>query len=182
MKNKVCSVEHAGALDTNLRKLFHNPQRILKPYIKEGMKVLDLGCGPGFFSIEIAKMVGVSGKVIAADLQDGMLEKLNEKIKDTNLQKIIELHKCQNDKIGLTVKFDFILLFYILHEITNQSLALIELKTLLKPNGKILIVEPKFHVNKNDFNNSIIIIKNNGFNIIEEPKILFSRSILIKNS
>lgn len=49
VKNRVCPVELAGSLDNKIRKWFQNPQKILAPYIKEGMKVLDIGCGPGFF-------------------------------------------------------------------------------------------------------------------------------------
>ncbi|MCW9096800.1 MAG: methyltransferase domain-containing protein, partial [Ignavibacteriaceae bacterium] len=85
-KNRICPVEKADSLDTRFRRWFQSPKKILKPYIKEGMTVLDLGCGPGFFSIELAKMVGSSGKVITADLQKGMLEKLKEKIKGTQLE------------------------------------------------------------------------------------------------
>jgi ubiquinone/menaquinone biosynthesis C-methylase UbiE len=181
-RNKVCSVESAGALDLRFRKLLQDPQKILKPYIKEGTTVLDVGCGPGFFTIEMAKMLGSSGKVFAADLQDGMLEIVKKKVANTSLQSIIELHKCQNNKIGLTKEFDFILVFYMLHEVPNQTIFLKELYSLLKSDGKILIVEPKFHVSKNDFKNSIETLKNIGFEIIEEPKIFFSRSILIKKS
>ena len=80
MKNEenpyVCPSRHAGSLDNSFRRWLQNPQKILAPYIKEGMTVLDVGCGPGFFSVEIAKMVGKNGKVISADLQDGMLEKV----------------------------------------------------------------------------------------------------------
>ena len=72
-KSKVCSVESAGALDIQLRKLIQNPGKILKPFIKEGMTVMDLGCGPGFFTIEMARMVGKNGNVTAVDLQEGML-------------------------------------------------------------------------------------------------------------
>jgi hypothetical protein len=49
----------------------------------------------------------------------------------------------------------------------------------LKPEGKVLIVEPKFHVSKKAFSKSIETIKSLGFNIFEEPKIWFSRSIVI---
>ena len=81
-KNKrICPVEYAGGLDNSFRRLLQNPGKILKPYIHEGMTVLDLGCGPGFFSIEIAKMLKDSGKVIAADLQEGMLERVRQKIR-----------------------------------------------------------------------------------------------------
>jgi len=75
-KNKhVCPVEIAGGLDNRVRRLLQNPQRILGNYVKEGMTALDLGCGPVFLSVEMAKMVGESGIVIAADLQEGMLQK-----------------------------------------------------------------------------------------------------------
>ena len=79
--NRVCPVEIAGGLDNFVRRLLQNPQKLLRPHIREGMTVLDLGCGPGFFSIEIAKLLNNSGKVIAADLQEGMLDKLRKKIK-----------------------------------------------------------------------------------------------------
>ncbi len=181
-KNRVCPVEHAGALDSGLRKILHNPRKILKPYISEGMKVLDLGCGPGFFSIEIARLVGGSGKVIAADLQEAMLEIVKEKIKNSDLKNIIELHKTGKDRIGLSEKVDFILLFYILHEVPDKDALFQEIKTLLKPGGKVLIIEPKFRVSKIDFSNSIAIIKNNGFDIIRRPKVFLSRSIVVNTA
>lgn len=182
MKNRVCGLEHAGALDMSLRRLFQKPRNIIKPYIKEGMTVLDMGCGPGFFSIEMAKMVGAAGKVVAADLQEGMLEKVRDKLEGTIYKNTIELHKCQSNKIGLSERFDFILIFYMLHEVPEQSAFLKEIDSLLKPDGNILIVEPKFHVSKNDFNNSKEMISDIGFEIIEEPRILFSRSVLINKS
>jgi ubiquinone/menaquinone biosynthesis C-methylase UbiE len=181
-RNKVCGVERAGALDLRFRKLFQNPRKILKPYIKEGMTILDVGCGPGYFTIEMAKMLGGSGKVIAADLQDGMLEIVKNKVSNTSLQNIIEFHKCESDKIGLTKECDFILVFYMLHEVPNQTTFLKEMFSLLKPEGKVLIVEPKFHVSKNDFKNSTETLKNIGFAIIEEPKIFFSRSVVVKKT
>jgi ubiquinone/menaquinone biosynthesis C-methylase UbiE len=181
-KNDVCSVERAGALDWGIRKLLQNPQKILKPYIKKGMTVLDVGCGPGYFTIEMAKMLDGSGKVVAADLQDGMLEIVKNKVLNSSLQDSIELHKCQPDRIGLTKEFDFILVFYMLHEVPNQSMFLKELYSLLKPDGRILIVEPKFHVTKNDFSNSVMELRNYGFAIIEEPNVFFSRAVLVSRS
>lgn len=72
-KNRVCPVERAGSLDNIFRRWLQNPWKILRPYIKEGMTVLDFGCGPGYFTIAMAQMVGTSGWVIAVDLQEGML-------------------------------------------------------------------------------------------------------------
>ena len=101
----------AGGLDNAVRRLLQNPHKILKHHISEGMTVLDLGCYSGFFSLEIAKILLDSGKVIAADLQEGMLEKVIKKIKGTELEQIIEIHKCENTKIGVAEKVDFVLAF-----------------------------------------------------------------------
>lgn len=179
-RNKVCSVESAGALDLKIRKLVHNPHTILKPFVKAGMTILDLGCGPGFFTMALARMVGKSGKVTAADLQEGMLGTVRKKAAGTNLQSIIEYHKCASDKTGLSATFDFVLVFYMLHEVPDQTAFLQEIHSLVKPNGKVLIVEPKFHVTKTDFDNSEAIMKRNGFEILEKPRVFFSRSVLVK--
>jgi ubiquinone/menaquinone biosynthesis C-methylase UbiE len=179
-ENKVCSVEHAGLLDISLRKLVNNPHKILDPYIKEGMSVMDLGCGPGFFTLEMAKMVGKNGKVTAVDLQKEMLEIVRKKIIKTNLQTRVEFHNCPDNNIGLSKTFDFILVFYMLHEVPDKTAFLKEVFSLLKCDGKVLVVEPKFHVTKNEFDNSIDTLKKIGFDIIEDPKVFFSRAVLIK--
>jgi len=176
---RICPVERAGGLDNSFRKLLQNPQKILKTYIREGMTVLDLGCGPGFFSVEIAKMMNDSGKVIAADLQEGMLEKVNIKIKGTELEQRISIHKCQEDKIGVTEKVDFVLIFYMIHEVPDQDTLLRELKSILKPDGKIFIIEPNFHVSKKSFEEMINKIKDIGFEIADRPKVFFSRAVLL---
>ena len=179
-KNKrICPVEYAGGLDNSFRRFLQNPRKILKPYIHEGLTILDLGCGPGFFSIEIAKMLKDSGKVIAADLQEGMLEKINKKIKGTILEQRISLHKCQEDTIGVTENVDFILVFYMIHEVPNQLNLLKELKSILKPDGKIYIIEPKFHVSKKSFEEMINKTKDIGFEIVDRPRVFFSRTVLV---
>ncbi len=54
INERVCPVALSGSLDNSIRRWLQNPKKILSPYIKEGMTVLDVGCGPGFFSIEMA--------------------------------------------------------------------------------------------------------------------------------
>jgi len=180
MKEKVCPVERAGHLDGRFRKWLQNPKKILGRYIKEGMTVLDVGCGTGFFSVEIAKMVGNPGKVIAADLQEGMLKKLKNKIKGTEIEKKIRLHKCQDDKIGISEKVDFALAFYMVHEVPNQKNFFKEIMSVLKPNGKFLIVEPKyFHVSKRDFEKMIKNAMDIGFKPVEKPSVFLGRTIVL---
>jgi len=175
----ICPAELSGTLDNSFRKLFQNPEKILKPYIGKGMTVLDLGCGPGFFSVEIAKIVTSSGKVIAADLQEKMLEKVTKKIKGTDAESIIKIHKCLDDRIGISEKVDFVLAFWMIHEVPDKQKLFIELKSILKSAAKILIVEPKFHVKKDEFENMIKILEKTGFEIIGRPGVSISRAVLL---
>ena len=179
---RVCPVERAGGLDNRIRRLLQNPQKILVNYVKEGMTALDLGCGPGFFSVEMARMVGESGRVIAADLQEGMIQKLKNKIQGTEIEQRITLHICEEDKIGISEKVDFILAFYMVHEVPDQKKFFEEIKSLLKQSGKVLIVEPKlFHVSKQSFEEMIIKAKDIGLKPVEKPKILLSRAVVLEN-
>lgn len=81
-KNRIYPVEKAGHFDNRFRRWLQNPRKILGPYIKEGMTILDFGCGPGYFMIDMAQMVNDSGLVFAADLQEGMLQKLKQNIRE----------------------------------------------------------------------------------------------------
>jgi ubiquinone/menaquinone biosynthesis C-methylase UbiE len=177
---RVCPVERAGSLDNTIRRWLQNPQKILRPYIKEGMTVLDVGCGPGFFSIDMAKMVGNSGRVIASDLQEGMLQKVKAKIKGTELEERITLHKCEENKIGISEHVDFVLLFYMVHEVPNKQEFFNEIGTILRPNGQVLIVEPPFHVSKSAFRETVRKARNVGFADVEGPDVLFSKTVILK--
>lgn len=177
---RVCPVERAGSLDNRIRRWLQNPQKILGPYIREGMTVLDIGCGPGFFSVEMAQMVGKSGRVIAADLQDGMLEKLRDKIKGSELGDRITLHKCPKNRIGVSDKVDFVLAFYIIHEIPNQKEFFDEVASILKPDGLALLVEPPFHVSKIEFEETIDKARDAGLTPVERPKVFLSKAVVLK--
>ena len=177
----VCPVEHAGGLDSGIRKMLQRPKKILGNYAREGMTVLDLGCGPGFFSVELAEMVGASGKVIAVDLQEGMLRKLENKIRGTEIEKRIKLHKCDKDKIGITEKVDLVLAFYMFHEVPDQKKFLEEIKSILKPNGEVFMVEPKFfHVSRQAFEDTVKVAKEVGFRPIERPKVFLSQAVVFR--
>ena len=180
INNRICPVEKADSLDTRFRRLLQNPKRLLKPYIEEGMTVLDFGCGPGFFTVELARMVGESGRVIAADLQKGMLHKLRDKIKGTELESRITLHKCEEDKIGISENVDFVLAFYIVHEVVNKEGLFAEIETILKPNGQVLIVEPPFHVSKTAFEETIGKAKATGLTEVKRPKVMFNKAVVLK--
>ncbi len=180
-KGDVCSHAHSFFLDIFFRRLFQNPKKIVGEYINKGDIVIDLGCGPGFFSIDMAKMVGYSGQVYSVDLQKEMLDKVEKKAVKQNLSKQITLHNCSQEKIGLNnnLKADFILAFYMVHETLDHLNFLKEIKTLLKKGGRFLIVEPMFHVTKKKFSSINQDITSLGFKILDTPSDKGGRTLLL---
>ena len=87
------------------------------------MTVIDVGCGMGWFSIPMAQMVGERGKVIAVDLQPQMLGRLRRRAEKAGVAARIELHHCQQDRLGLDTQADFALMFAMLHEVPDRAAA-----------------------------------------------------------
>jgi ubiquinone/menaquinone biosynthesis C-methylase UbiE len=178
--NHVCPWWLAYTFDNPVRKLFHQPPKILGPYIEKGMRVMDVGCGMGFFSIGMAKMVGAEGKVFSIDLQQKMLEITLKRAKRAGLAERISSHRCQPDKLGLKETVDFILTFWMVHEVKNKTSFFSELRSNLAPGGKILTAEPKMHVSPEAFQNTLEIAQSSGLRLCGQPAIRFSLTTLFE--
>jgi len=179
----VCSFEKARHLTRPMRYLFQNPKSILKPYVKNGMTVVELGCGPGFFTPAAARLVGKTGKVIAVDLQQEMLDLLKKRILGSALQERIVLHKCEESGINTSEKADLLFAFHVVHELPHQETFLKEALNILKDGGVLFISEPKNHVSEAELSALIVLAEKIGFSKIRTPKIWYDRSaVLVKQS
>jgi len=175
----VCPWWLCFTFDNLIRKLFHNPQTILAPYVHEGDTVLDVGPGMGYFSIPLARMVGDRGKVIAADVQTPMLAALLKRARKQGLEERIVPHLCEADFIGIHEPIDFAIAFWMVHEVPNQNKFFHEIKLLLKPEGELMLAEPTIHVTRRMFEKTLERAEEAGFNVTEKPKIFMSRTALL---
>lgn len=171
-KGDVCSHKHSFFLDNFFRRLIQPPGPIVKEFVRPGHTVVDLGCGPGYFSLEMACLVGDGGQVICVDLQREMLAIVGNKAGKRNLSHRIRTHQCTQDRIGLgpDVQADFILAFYMVHETPDPAAFLAEVKTLLKTGGRFLVIEPRFHVSKSDFRKTLVMAEDAGLKPADYPK------------
>ncbi|MEA5114593.1 MAG: class I SAM-dependent methyltransferase [Geobacteraceae bacterium] len=167
------------AIDNPLRRLFHDPGKILGPYVRPGNSVIDVGAGTGFFSIPLAGMVGPAGRVTAIDIQPEMLAALVRKARARGVSQIIKPHLASRDSLGDHSGADFILAFWVVHEVPDQRVFLEELRSFLKPGGLLLLVEPLVHVSGKSFLRTIETAAKTGFAVEDAPKIRLSRGTLM---
>jgi ubiquinone/menaquinone biosynthesis C-methylase UbiE len=157
-KHPVCPWWLGYALVNPLRRLVEKPERMLRPFVREGMTVLEPGCGMGFFTLEAARLVGPAGKVIAVDLQEKMINGLRRRVSRAGLQDRVEARVASPESLAidnLAGKVDLALALYFVHEVLNQSRLFTELARALKPGGRIWLLEPKGHVSEEGFSKTL---------------------------
>lgn len=182
MAEKVCPFWVGYLLASPLRHLIQDPDKILGPYIKAGMIVLDIGCAMGFFSLPLARMVGSSGKVVSVDLQEKMLWALQKRALKAGVADRIITRLCDRNSLGLNDfdnKIDFALAFAVVHEVPNVPGFFGELSKAMKSDGKCLVAEPKGRVSAELFEAELSIANDKGFLVVTRPKIVRSHAALI---
>ena len=127
------------------KAMFADPAtNVAKLGVIDGHKVIDLGAGSGFYSIEVAKKVGASGRVYAVDVQKNLLERLRTVASNQGI-KNIEVVWGNAENIGGTklreAIADRVIASNILFQIEKPDEFCLEIKRVLKPGGKVLIVD-----------------------------------------
>jgi ubiquinone/menaquinone biosynthesis C-methylase UbiE len=182
--HEVFSAERAGHLDTRLRRFLYRPDRLAEKYVKPGDRVLDFGCGPGFFTREFAKRVGENGQVYSVDLQEEMLGILRGKLEPEGLLPQITTHRCEPDSIGLPPDlnrtFDAAFTIFVVHEVPDPAKLFREIALLLKPGGTLFYTEPPFIVSGKEFRENLALAGEAGFLQVERSLFFVNRAVALR--
>jgi ubiquinone/menaquinone biosynthesis C-methylase UbiE len=181
--HRVCPVWVGYLLISPIRKLFQNPEKILAPHVRFGMRVLEVGPGMGFFTLTLARLVGPSGRVICVDIQEQMISVLMRRARRANVADRIDARVCDADGlqvIDLARTIDFVLAFAVVHEMGNASRFFGEVATVLKPGGRVLFAEPRGHVSERDLQESLSAARQHGLQPIESLKVTRSHAVILE--
>jgi ubiquinone/menaquinone biosynthesis C-methylase UbiE len=165
-----------------LRRLLQDPRKLLSPYVKDGMRVLDIGSGMGYFSLPMARMVGDRGRVICVDLQEKMIAHLMRRAHQAGLADRIEPRFARRDSLMIPDRggmIDFALAFAVMHEIEDKEKIFREVFTLLKHGCRFLVAEPRGHVNPQAFERTLAVAVEEGFEVGERPDISLSHAAML---
>jgi ubiquinone/menaquinone biosynthesis C-methylase UbiE len=127
--------------DPSRLEIFH-PEAVLNKFgLKEGMAVLDVGTGTGFYLPYLSKLVGEKGRVYAVDIEPRLLDYAKKRVEDLRLRNI-EVLKSEENSIPLPESsIDFIFMAFVFHELKEPLRYLEEIKRVAKPDATLLILD-----------------------------------------
>jgi len=169
-------------LASPLRRLTQSPDKILQPFVRPGMTVLEPGPGMGYFTLPMANMVGPSGRVVAVDVQPRMLAGLRRRAAKRGLLERLDLRLAQPQTMGLadlSGRIDFVLAFAVAHEMPSPAVFFTETAQALKQNAGMLLAEPAGHVNASDFDGELEHAVRAGLRIATRPELPRSRAAFL---
>lgn len=135
-------------VDRRLRDLAYE---VLEPYsqsflvqsgLREGMRVLEVGCGAGVMTPWLSRSVGQSGRVVALDINPQEVERARLKVADSGLDNVEFIATSVENVLSVGRDFDFIYGRFILMQLSNPFETLEKLVSCLRPGGIIALDEP----------------------------------------
>lgn len=178
----VCPWWMGYLIDNHVRRLIHNPALIVGPHLRPGATCLDVGCGMGFFSLAMARMVGENGVVHAVDLQSRMLSALMRRARRRGLEERIQPRQCAKDDPGLADlrgAVDFALACWMIHEVPERHGLIGQIAQAMRPGATFLILEPKGHLPAGDFEKTLAAAAAAGLSQVGAPPARLSRTALL---
>jgi ubiquinone/menaquinone biosynthesis C-methylase UbiE len=186
MAEHVCPWWLGYFLASPIRKMWSDdPVRLIGPYIRKGMTVLEPGPGMGFFTLALARMVGPSGRVVAVDIQSKMLSSLKRRAQKAGLSGQIDTRLAQPDSMGLADlngAVDFAFAFAVVHEMPSAAKFFSEAAAALKPGATLFFAEPAGHVTLETFQSELDAAQNSGLFAKDRPPVRRSLAAVLRKS
>ena len=150
--------------DSKLMSIIRNPYKLLKAAgLKPGLKALEMGCGPGAFTIAAAGIVGKDGFIYALDIHPLAIKRIREKIAKSGIENIKPVLSNASNTGLLDQEIDLVFMFGIPHVIGGLTNVLFEIYRVLKPGGIL-----SFEKSRKSANKIIADIENKGFVFTEK--------------
>ena len=172
--HRVCPWWLGYLLASPVRRLYYSPAKLLAPHVRPGMTVLEPGPGMGFFTLDLARLVGTSGRVISIDIQPRMLDRLRRRVANAGLSDCVEACLAEPDSLGLADldgAVDFTLAFEMVHEMPSAAGFFRQVARASKPGARLLLAEPSGHVTESEFDAELQAAREAGFAVVERPTV-----------
>ena len=160
---RTCPWWFTWTFDNPLRRLVHDAHKMLEPYVVPGSRVADIGCGMGYFTVELARSVGPAGNVQAVDMQPQQLRVAERRCRRAGVAERVRFIEATAESLELTGPVDFVLAFWMLHEVGDRAGFFDQLRAATEPGGRVLVAEPMFHVSREQVEAELALAAVHGF-------------------
>lgn len=181
MSKRVCPWWIGYILLIPSRRWRQDPEKIFAPYVRPGMTVLEPGPGMGYFTLELLRRVGPSGRVVAIDIQQKMLDRLKKRAQNAGLSAQLEARLAPKESMGiadLAGMVDLTVAFFVVHEMPSAASFFAEVADASKPGARLLLGEPSGHVTAQEFAAEVKQAIDAGFAVADHLAIRGSQSIV----
>jgi uncharacterized protein (TIGR01244 family) len=138
----ILKAEQAGILLMEARDKLEEPEKTMDLLgLKDGDIVADLGCGNGYYTLRLAKRVAPSGRVLAVDIQQGMLDQLQTRMTEAGVSNVELILGTPDDPKLPKAGLDWLLLVDVYHEFSDPQAMLAKIREALAPGGKVALLE-----------------------------------------
>jgi SAM-dependent methyltransferase len=185
MSHRVCPWWLGYFLISPLRRLLLNPDKMLSPFVQDGMTVLEPGPGMGFFTLPLARLVGPKGRVVAPEVQPKMIAKLKLRLAKAGLEQRVDARQVVADSMGISDlegAVDFTLAFAMVHEMPSAGRFFAQAAAASRSGARLLLAEPAGHVKTGEFEAELREAAQAGFKVLEGLQIRRSQAVLLEKS
>ncbi|RYE85076.1 MAG: methyltransferase domain-containing protein [Myxococcales bacterium] len=136
------SVLGADWLERPDREATEQPEKVLDALVlRPGQVVADVGAGTGYFSLRMARRVGPTGRVLATDIQEGMLARLQRRASAEGVTNVTTVLATEGDARLPAGAVDLVLMVDVYHELAHPADTLRQVRQALRPDGRLALVE-----------------------------------------
>ena len=170
----LCPYWIAWLLASPVRRLGEDPAKLAATVASPGDRVLELGPGLGFYTLPLARRVGPSGRIIAIDSQQVMLDELARRCERAKLHDRVELRLGGDplDAVDLKESIDVVVLVNVVHETQDPADLFVRIAEVLRPGAKVLLREPSGHCSRQLFEQELRWAGAAGLSMISQGKMV----------
>ncbi|MGI5819760.1 MAG: class I SAM-dependent methyltransferase [Armatimonadota bacterium] len=185
MRSELCALHRTPywlmeAFDRTIRPLLYDAERIVRPFVAAGDRVADIGCGTGYFSAALARLIGPSGELLLVDVQEEMVRRAVERVRREQVATASVVGVIvSEDQLQLPPDVDFALMSWMLHEVARVEQYWRALGHSIRPAGKVLVIEPLLHVSTRRWEEELAPAEAFGFVRSDLRGTFFSRTAVL---
>jgi len=134
--------QYIARLEDPQRDEWQKPDEVIKLLeLREGQVIADIGAGSGYFTLRLARAIGDKGRVMALDVNEGMVAHLRQRLAQEQLKNVTVMQVPAHDPLLIDQSLDVAFICDTYHHLEDREVYLRKIRKALKPNGRLVLID-----------------------------------------